>query len=137
MPGTHHPSPTALLRPLLERDLARLRDWFDDPESRRRLGGILDLTRWFAYVQSQPSYYAWLALDGSTPVGFAFLEINPAGIAAIALLVAPGLRRRGYGVAILRAVLALPEVHGLRAVEAGVEHDNAASIACFRAAGFT
>jgi L-amino acid N-acyltransferase YncA len=52
------------------------------------------------------------------------------------LFVKPEARNQQHGRAILRALIALPELSHLNSLEAGVEAGKAASLRCCLAAGF-
>jgi RimJ/RimL family protein N-acetyltransferase len=125
-----------VLRPLAEADVSTLEAWLEDPDVRRRLGGALPVREWCEFVADEPDYYALMAWDRDSPVGFAAFEVYEDRWATMFHLVGLQFRNRGYGKAILRAVLALPEVERLEWVEASVEPDNEASIRCYRWAGF-
>ena len=125
-----------VLRPPNEADIATLEGWFEDAELRNRLGGVLPVREWCEFVAHEPDYFALLAWDADTPVGFAAFEVYEGRWASMFHLVDPQLRNRGYGKAILRALLARPELDPLGWIEASVEPDNVASIRCFRSAGF-
>jgi L-amino acid N-acyltransferase YncA len=125
-----------ILKPLDESRLLMLAVWFWDREIRRRLGGMLPLRRWYNYVATAPGRYVWMAYEGEAAVGFADLELTSDETAAMALLVNPQLRRRGYGKRILQALVNRPETAALKTIEAGVEWDNVASLHCFTSAGF-
>ena len=124
------------LRPMTRDDLPMLREWFLDETLMNELGGMADLETTFAYAESQPRYWEWIALDGETSVGFVGLEIQEDGIGYIAPATRPDRRRQGYGVAILRALVATPEARQASCVAADICPDNAASIRCHEKAGF-
>jgi RimJ/RimL family protein N-acetyltransferase len=60
---------------------------------------------------------------------------RPAG--AIAYVTAPEHRNRGIARAMIRAALAMPAIAHIEIVGAGVDPENAASLATLRALGFT
>jgi L-amino acid N-acyltransferase YncA len=75
---------------------------------------------------------------GGVPVALVDAEVYDDGSAAVAFVVAPAHRRRGLGVATLRAVATLLATrHGVTRLIGGVEHTNDASARCAQAAGFT
>ncbi len=125
-----------VLRPLREADIATLEGWFDNAELRNRLGGVLPVREWCEFVANEPDYFALLAWGADTPVGLAAFEVYEGRWGSMFHLVDPQRRNRGYGKAILRALLGRPELDRLEWIEASVEPDNVASIRCFRAAGF-
>lgn len=128
--------PGIVLVPLDEAGLSTLEAWFRDAELRRRMGGSRPLERWFAFVRSEPGYFAWMAHEEHFPVGMASLETYPDETASVGLIVKPELRNRGYGERILRVLLSRAEVAALRALEVGVEADNSAGLRRAAAVGF-
>ena len=124
------------LRPSQESDLPMLEQWFQDTELRERLGATLPLRRWFDFVQSEPGYFSWLALDGDTVVGEVAVEIEPDGTASEAPMVNPALRGKGYGKEMLRAMLARSELAAVTEMRACIEPNNTASIRCHTSVGF-
>jgi GNAT superfamily N-acetyltransferase len=126
-----------VLEPLKAAHLPLVEPWFDDPETRRRLGGRDWPVQALALAASPPpgtDRYGLLARIGQEAVGLADLEVAHDGAASLALLVAPGRRRCGVGSAILAQVLALPAVAG-RPLALGVEPGNAASMRLLERAG--
>jgi RimJ/RimL family protein N-acetyltransferase len=139
--------------------LALVEPWFDDPEVVRRLGDRSWPARRLALIRTSPGTTfrgrrvvargAWIAYDGTTPVGLVDAEVydraapdagasdhSPGPAAALALAVDPTRWGRGYGRAILRALVEQPELAAVRLFEATAEPDNPASIRCLEAAGF-
>ena len=130
------PQKDARLAPLTAADLPTLSAWFEDGELRRRLGGMLPLGDYLAFVQRTPGYFAWMAWDGEAPVGAAFLQQEPDSPQSFAFLVGPLLRGQGHGQRIVRALLTRPEAAPVQNWRVSVEPDNAASQRCLSAAGF-
>jgi RimJ/RimL family protein N-acetyltransferase len=73
---------------------------------------------------------------GEGPDGPIILETIDAVTGAIAFVIAPELRGRGLGRAMIAAMLARPELRDVELFEAGVEPRNTASRRCLEAAGF-
>lgn len=117
-------------------DLPTLQTWFEDAELRRRLGGMLPLQKYFDYVQSEADYFAWMALEGDTPVGAAFIQVEPGEPQSFAFLVNPGLRSQGYGRLIVQQLMARPEAALVEVWKVGIEPDNLASQRCLASVGF-
>lgn len=115
-------------------DLATLRLWFEDRELSKRLGGMLPLEKYFDYVQSEPDYFAWMALEGANSVGAVFMQIEPGEPQGFVVLVKPELRSQGYGRSIIRQLMA--QAQGIGEWKVGIEPDNIASRRCHEAAGF-
>jgi GNAT superfamily N-acetyltransferase len=97
----------------------------------------------------------WLAWDGGTAVGYigctttdrwTTWDGSPGGggvtatigvpAANVSYVVAPARRRRGYGTAMIGALLARPELAHVRLFAAGVEPANTGSVQCLRSNGF-
>ena len=125
------------LVPLTQADISTLQHWFEDRELHQRLSGMLPLPKYLAYVESEPNYFSWLAMEDTTPVGTAFVQISAADEEqSLAFLVNPALRSQGYGQQMLRALLTQPELDSIQCWQVGVEPDNIASQKCLLAVGF-
>ena len=148
------------LRPLTADDLPIAIPWFDDPETQHQLGGRNWLKNAVAMADAplgkfrgatETGRYRWLALDGDLPLGYidcgaydrwttwdgervvASIEVP---CAAIAYVVDPAIRRRGYGRQILETLFEAPEVARVELFGAGEDPDNVASIRCLKAAAY-
>ena len=111
------------LRPLAAADLAVVSPWFDDPGTRRWLGG----REWPAQslALAGPLRPVLCATDGGALVGLLDCEIHADGRAGFALVVDPARRRLGHGRRMVEALRAgLPQVSEFFV---GVERGNAAS----------
>jgi RimJ/RimL family protein N-acetyltransferase len=152
------------LRPLGSAELPLVEPWFADPDTQRWLGGpswprqMLELAHAPLGVfrgAVETGRYRWLGWDGARAVGYidcgthdrwttwdggpggrGVVDSIPGPAAGITYVVDPTLRRRGYATAMVRALLALPELAHVRVFGAGVEPDNTASVRCLLAAGF-
>lgn len=122
--------------PMTQEYMPTLEKWFKDAELRRRFGGMLPLQNFFNYVQSEPDYFWWVALDGKMSVGMAFMQIEPEEPQGFGFLVNPALRRRGYGARILKLLMARPETASATVWQAAIEQNNIASQRCVAALGF-
>jgi len=146
-------------------DLPLVEPWFDDPETRRWLGGPSWPQMSIAHIDAplsefrgahETGRYRFVALDGESPVGYIDCgtydrwatwdgSIGGRGVtaviempsAAIAYVVDPTLRRRGYGVEMIHSLIRMPELENVGLFGAGVEPQNKASIRCLRSAGFS
>jgi len=157
---------TVELTPMTVEHLVTVQPWFEDPATRRFLGGpdwparMLTLAgtavrtafrgavqtgshHWIAFQGDQPvgyidcgTYDRWTVCDGGGDAGPVVRRVIDRPSAAIALAVDPARRRTGIGRAMLRAVLEREEVCEVQLFAAGVEPDNVASVRCFEAAGF-
>lgn len=59
---------------------------------------------------------------------------EPSG--AIAYVVDPGRRRKGYGVRMVLTLIDVPALERVSLFAAGIEPENTASVRCLRSAGF-
>jgi RimJ/RimL family protein N-acetyltransferase len=98
--------------------------------------------RWLAWQHGMPagyidcgSYDRWTTWEGG-PGGRGVTGVIAVPCASISYVVAPALRRRGHGTAMITAMMALPELAHVELFTAGVEPANAASAGCLRKAGF-
>jgi RimJ/RimL family protein N-acetyltransferase len=138
--------------------------WFEDSDTRRWLGGpawprqMLDLAgRPLGEFRGavETGRYRWLGWDCEKAVGYVdcgtydrwavweggahgrgVIETVPVAAAAIAYVVDPALRRRGYCAAMVRALMGTAELRDVGLFTAGVEPGNAGSIECLRKVGF-
>lgn len=122
-------------RPFHADDLPELRSWHADGEVARRLAFPSD--EWFAYVTAGGAALCWAAMgaDGRMIGQLQVYEEEP-GLGFLEFVVRPDLRGRGTGAAMLRAFLAGPG-QAYTTLEARMEPDNTASIACCCRCGFT
>jgi RimJ/RimL family protein N-acetyltransferase len=138
--------------------------WFQDVDTQKWLGGpgwpslVLDLAdKPLADFRGavETGRYTWLAWDGDRPVGlidcgttdrWTTWEGGPGGRGVIAAIPAPSAnisyvvdpiaRHCGYGRAMVRELLHVPELAQVKLFAAGIESGNVASIRCARSAGF-
>ena len=154
------------LRPLTSADLPLITPWFEDPDTGRFLGGPAWPAQMLALAECsagtmfrgarQIDSHHYLALADGTPAGYIdcgtfdrctvyggegpdgpiIVETIDAVTGAIAFVIAPELRGRGLGQAMIAAMLARSELRDAELFEAGVEPRNTASRRCLEAAGF-
>jgi RimJ/RimL family protein N-acetyltransferase len=124
-----------LFVPLDEDGLQTYSGWFAANELRQ---WVEPPTRqWFEYVCNTPGCHAWLVRDtDGSAVAEVQLDEQPDGHASLLLFVKPEARNQRHGRAILRALIAWPEIAHLHTIEAGIEAGNSASLRCCLAAGF-
>jgi RimJ/RimL family protein N-acetyltransferase len=153
------------LRPLTRTDLATITPWFEDPDTRRSLGGpdwptaMLDHGEravgevFRGAVQTAAHHYLaetdgravgyidcgtfdrCTVYGGEGPDGPIITESIDAPTGSIAFVIDPQRRHRALGKAMITALLARPELVAVELFEAGVEPENAASRRCLEAAG--
>jgi GNAT superfamily N-acetyltransferase len=129
-------NPEVVLVPMEQSDLSTLQSWFEDKELSTWLGGTLPLQPYFDYVQSEINYFAWMAREGDTPVGAAFMQVEPLEPQGFAFLVKPELRSRGYGRLIVQKLMAQPEASAAKDWKVGIKVGNIASQRCLASVGF-
>lgn len=81
------------------------------------------------------TYDRWATWEGG-PSGRGLTDVIEVPSAAIAFVVDPELRRRGYGIEMIHALIARRELGHVGLFGAGVEPHNVASVQCLRSAGF-
>jgi RimJ/RimL family protein N-acetyltransferase len=99
--------------------------------------------RWLAWDQEQAVGYIdcgtfdrWTRWEGG-PNGRGAVSVILVPSGAIAFVVDPRLRGRGYCTTMIEALTQLPELAHIALFGAGIEPDNVASVGCLVAAGFT
>jgi RimJ/RimL family protein N-acetyltransferase len=139
-----------LLVPFEKRDFNQLVSWINSPDELGQWAGTafaLPLTegQWFAHVaagEARGGHEIYKAVDGTTGISVGHVEFavtsRAHGTGWIGrVLVAPDLRRRGLGLALMHHVLALAfRERELHRVELGVFDFNRAAIACYERVGF-
>jgi RimJ/RimL family protein N-acetyltransferase len=152
------------LGPFGSKQLVIAEPWFDDADTQRWLGGPR-WPRVILELESKPlgefrgaietGRHSWLAWDGVRPIGLidcgttdrwttweggpngrGVLATIPVPSANISYVVDPAVRRSGYGRAMVRMLLDVPELAHVKLFAAGIESGNVASIQCARSAGF-
>ena len=159
--------PTVSLRPLTRAGLAAITPWFEDPDTRRYLGGpdwpaaMLDhgeraVGETFRSATQTGAHHYLAEVDaravgyidcgtfdratvygGEGPDGPVITESIEVTTGSIAFAVEPALRRRGVGRVMIAALLARPELASVELFEAGVEPENVACRRCLEATGFS
>ncbi len=153
------------LAPFEPEHLPGVLPWFDDPETRRRLGGrdwptrelALRSTVWTDEFRGRRVLRSctFVALDDDgvvvaqiggdvydrwtvwDPAAERVLSTDRRRTMGAAYVVAPSRRGRGIGAATLRALVAAPQTADVEQFVLGIEPDNAASLGAAAAAGFT
>jgi RimJ/RimL family protein N-acetyltransferase len=158
--------PIVNLRPLTRTDLAAVAPWFEDPDTRRYLGGpdwpaaMLDHSEravgetfrgavqtaahhYLAEVNGRAAGYIdcgtfdrATVYGGEGPDGPIITEAIEVPTGSIAFAVDPAHRRRGIGHAMITALVARAELASVALFEAGVEPENLACRRCLERAGF-
>jgi RimJ/RimL family protein N-acetyltransferase len=88
------------------------------------------------YVDGE-TYERYAAWDGTDPQHPVISDIVNMPSMGLGYVIDPSRRRRGYGVATLRAVQSHPDVSHVQLFFAGIDHDNVASQRYVERAGFT
>jgi RimJ/RimL family protein N-acetyltransferase len=152
------------LRPFDREQLPLVEPWFEDPETRRWLGGP-DWPRMSLDLSDAPlgefrgaretGSYRFLARDKDTPVGYVDCgtfdrwttwegRLEGRGVVgvieepscAIAYVTDPTQRRKGYGAEMILALMEMDALEHVTLFAAGIETENTASVRCLLSAGF-
>lgn len=131
-----------LLRPARRSDSADLLAWRNDPVTRqnsRNTGAIEPAghAAWLERAVTDANRRLWIAERGGESLGTVSASLGGDGAVELSLTVAPAMRGRGAGTAMIRA--ALVEVAAAwpgAAVRATVRAENAASRRLFERCGF-
>ena len=134
---------TVTLRPAGWRDAWRLYRWRNDPSTGAWMFGPaptpLNHLVWLSWILSARSASRlYIGLDEKTGevVGTGRLDNNPWNIPEVSVTVDHRRRNRGYGTAIVEALVAEARMSGAKAVRAYIMPSNEASIRTFFSAGF-
>ena len=158
--------PIVTLRPLTRPDLPAVTPWFEDPDTRRFLGGPEWPAGMLAHADEsvgttfrgaqQTGAYHYLALTDDAPVGYIdcgtfdcctvyggegpdgpiIFETIAAVTGSIAFAVDPARRRQRLASSMIQALTHHPDLAAVELFEAGVEPENHGSRDALAAAGF-
>ncbi len=137
------PTPRVSLRAATSADAELLLRWRNDPLTRAASRHSQPVARdehenWLHSVLEDPSRELFIAEHEKAPIGQVRLDRLDGPLWEISVALSPEARGRGLGRAtIAAAVASLCERENDVAIEAFIRPDNQASIAAFRAAGFT
>lgn len=110
--------------------------WFSDAELSSRIEPPTPV--WLNYVCHQPNVFAWFVEENHALVGFIQLDIlAKSRVGVFYIVVKPQLRGLGLGRILIKALIAQPEVRGLKTLEANVKLDNISAQRCLLGTGFT
>jgi [ribosomal protein S18]-alanine N-acetyltransferase len=128
-----------VLRAVTPEDDDELVGWFDDAAALRRFAG--PTLRWPLTTEQlravRADTHAWTAWTDGRRVGRAELvDICDGGLRLVRVAVAPGERGRGFGTALLRALLEQADALAATRVELNVLVDNDVAQRLYRSAGF-
>jgi RimJ/RimL family protein N-acetyltransferase len=158
--------PIITLRPLTSADLAAITPWFEDPATRRSLGGPDWPAAMLAHAErsvgtvfrgaTQTGAGHYLALAAGAPVGYIdcgtfdrctvyggegpdgpiILETIAVAAGSIAFVIDPAHRREGLATSMIQALTRHPDLAEVELLEAGVEPENHGARGALDAAGF-
>jgi RimJ/RimL family protein N-acetyltransferase len=155
---------TVELRPFGRDQLALVEPWFKDPETQRWLGGpewpnmalkLADGPLGEFRGAQETGCHQFLASDSDAPVGYidigtydhwatweggadgrGVVDIIDQPSGAIAYVVDPAQRGKGYGTQMMQALMRNPDLRHVQLFGAGIEPGNTASVRCLLSAGF-
>jgi RimJ/RimL family protein N-acetyltransferase len=136
-----HQRTEVTLRPATTDDAGRLLDWRNDPEAVRFSVSGRQVTpgehrEWLSARLADPSTHLWIAEQAGDAVGQVRVDVLD-GTGTVSVAIAPSQRGRGFGSAVLVAMVVemnrLGDAPTLRAL---AHAENTASIRAFERAGF-
>lgn len=132
--------------PLTPDSIREVEEWFDDPDTRRFLGGREWVRRIPKLLQDSPGVefrgrrvlarHAWIVHAAGGPVGIVDVERYDDRTAGIALAVTPAMRGKGIGRGILSSLETMHELAEVKAFIGAIEPVNEAARHCMRSARF-
>ena len=136
-----HQRTEVTLRPATTDDAGRLLDWRNDPEAVQFSVSSREVTPgehrdWLSARLADPSTHLWIAEHAGDAVGQVRVDVQD-GTGTVSVTVAPSRRGRGFGSAILAAmVLEMQRLGDASTLRALAHAENSASIRAFERAGF-
>lgn len=130
------------IRPARPADAGRLLEWANDPATRAASFDREPIApeaheAWLAGVLGDPGRRLWIAEEAGVPVGQVRVDRAADGVGVVSIGLAPGVRGRGLGRAILRLGLAAAAAElGIGRARAVVRRSNVPSRRLFEGAGF-
>ncbi|WP_421952313.1 GNAT family N-acetyltransferase [Pelagibacterium sp.] len=125
------------LEDLCQSHLPRIAPWFDDPITRRWLGGRGWAENTLLLANADTDRHGLIASIAGNPAALLDVEVYADASASFAIVVDPALRRRGVAVGTLNTMLHLPRFAHLSRFFAGVENGNEPSRLLLTRLGFT
>lgn len=124
-----------ILKPLAPEHFTRVIPWFDNAETRRRLGGFYPVEPQLESMLRSPNKHGWLMWIEGTPVGLIELEKED-DLAYVLILVAPEERGKGIGHLLVAELPPLALQIGAKNIRACIAADGLISQRCFLTAGY-
>ncbi len=122
--------------PLTHRNLDLVHPWFDDAETKRRLGGYYPVAKQLRLLEKDPARHGWLAWENGRAVGLCEFEVVEGGIGYVLILLAPAERGKGKSLALVNQLKKAAHRFKLRELQAWIAPEARASKACFQRAGY-
>lgn len=120
------------------RDVPELKSWFVKPNQENRfINEYADVDAWFKLIENSDKRFGYMIYEELQPIAFLDLELYDDHSASIAFGVKPEARGQGLGKMIIKDVMALPSLYGVKKLHAGVELENIASQKVLLSSGFT
>ena len=139
--ATGHWRTEVTLRQATTDDAGVLLEWRNDPEAVRFSVSGHDVSAdehrgWLSARLADPSTHLWIAEQAGLDVGQVRVDVHD-GTGTVSVAIAPSQRGRGFGSAVLRAMVIAMERQGdARTLRALAHAENVASIRAFERAGF-
>ncbi|WP_338608994.1 GNAT family N-acetyltransferase [Pelagibacterium nitratireducens] len=125
------------LQDLCQGHLPQIAPWFDDPVTRRWLGGRDWAENTLLLAKADTNRHGLIASIEGNPVALLDVEVYADSSASFAIVVDPRLRQRGIATRALKAMLEFTRFATVSRFFAGVEHGNESSTRFLARLGFT
>ncbi|GMK37178.1 putative N-acetyltransferase YfmK [Paenibacillus sp. CCS19] len=116
--------------------LGVITEWHNEIETHKRLS-IEDINDWFKTTSSRLDYFVWVIYEDNDLIGEVMVELLVHKKAAIAFIIDPARRLKGYGKKVIKELIDYRFLDEIKEFEAWVDEDNIGSIKCLEAVGFT
>jgi hypothetical protein len=97
--------------------LGVITEWHNENETHKRLS-IEDINDWFRTISSRLDYFVWVIYEDNDLIGEVMVELLDHKKAAIAFVINPARRLKGYGKKVIKELIDCRFLEEIKAFEA-------------------